>query len=466
MAGVHIFSEHNELGVQDTPKAPSERNSFLFGVRVGVFFTDIIGVEGEFGVIPTVAREFKYSITDLTYRAHLVAQFRAGDPTNKAIPFILAGAGAFSVVSTSNGNFKNDVNKNIAQDTDSAFYFGIGLKYRAGANWGVRGDARLLIVPSSQNDTPPSKDVSKVTTDFEAMASLYVDFGRSNTVVVEKEEPKDDDPDKDGIRGAADQCPTDPEDKDGYQDDDGCPEPDNDADGILDPNDKCPLEAEDKDGFQDDDGCPDPDNDKDGILDNADKCPLEPEDKDGFQDDDGCPDPDNDGDGILDASDKCPDQPETKNGYQDEDGCPDEIPAKIKKFTGAIQGINFRVNSDALLPTSNKVLDPAVAVLKEFPDLKIEIQGHTDDQVIKKGGKFADNLELSQARAESVRAYFVKKGLEENRISAKGYGASQPVLDPTGLKGAKLNAARAKNRRVEFQLVGGMAGAAATPATK
>nr|MBA3460787.1 OmpA family protein [Deltaproteobacteria bacterium] len=185
-----------------------------------------------------------------------------------------------------------------------------------------------------------------------------------------------------------------------------------------------------------------------------DKCPTDPEDKDFFQDDDGCPDPDNDGDGVLDGADKCVDQPETRNGYQDEDGCPDEIPAKIKKFTGAIQGINFRVNSDALLPTSNRVLDQAVAVLKEFPDLKIEIQGHTDDQVIKKGGKFADNLELSQARAESVRAYFTKKGLEESRISAKGYGDSQPVVDANGLKGGKLNAARAKNRRVEFQLIG------------
>jgi outer membrane protein OmpA-like peptidoglycan-associated protein/outer membrane protein W len=455
-AGVHVFNENNELGVQDVPNAPSERNSLLVGVRVGVFFTDILGVEGEFGVVPTAAREFEYSITNLTYRAHLVAQFLAGDPANKFIPFVFAGAGAFSVVSANNkaNGIRGEVSREIKEDTDAMFYAGLGVKYRAGDNWGLRADARLMIVPSSENDMPPSHDTSKVALDFEVLASFYFDFGRSSTTVVKEEPPKDDDPDHDGIRGAADQCPTDAEDKDAYQDDDGCPEPDNDADGILDANDKCPTDAEDKDGFQDDDGCPDPDNDKDGIIDNADKCPLEPEDKDNFQDDDGCPDPDNDGDGILDGADKCVDQPETKNGYQDEDGCPDEIPAKIKKFTGAIQGINFRVGSDALLATSNKVLDQAVAVLKEFPDLKIEIQGHTDDQVIKKGGKFADNLELSQARAESVRAYFVKKGLEEGRISAKGYGESQPVVDRTGLKGAKLNAARAKNRRVEFQLVG------------
>ena len=105
------------------------------------------------------------------------------------------------------------------------------------------------------------------------------------------------------------------------------PEPmrDSDGDGIPDARDKCPHEPEDKDGFQDQDGCPDPDNDGDGIADARDKCPDEAEDKDGFQDDDGCPDPDNDIDGIADAADKCPNQPETVNGFQDDDGCPDEI---------------------------------------------------------------------------------------------------------------------------------------------
>src|SRR5262249_17840091 len=87
------------------------------------------------------------------------------------------------------------------------------------------------------------------------------------------------------------------------------------GDGIADALDKRPNEAEDKDGFQDADGCPDPDNDGDGIADAVDKCPNEPEDKDGFQDADGCPDPDNDGDGIADAVDKCPNEPETVNGF-------------------------------------------------------------------------------------------------------------------------------------------------------
>ena len=83
---------------------------------------------------------------------------------------------------------------------------------------------------------------------------------------------------------------------------------DNDGDGIPDNVDKCPTDPEDKDGFQDEDGCPDPDNDGDGIPDKRDKCPNEPEDKDGFQDDDGCPDPDNDGDGIADDDRQVPER--------------------------------------------------------------------------------------------------------------------------------------------------------------
>ena len=166
------------------------------------------------------------------------------------------------------------------------------------------------------------------------------------------------DSDGDGIPNSRDKCPLVPEDKDGFQDEDGCPDDDNDGDRNPDATDKCPNQAEDIDGFEDDDGCPDLDNDKDGIpdlqdkcpnepedgkppypkdgcpaskrdsdgdgiMDDEDKCPLEEEDMDGFEDGDGCPDLDNDHDGIPDAQDKCPLCPEDKDGFQDEDGCPD-----------------------------------------------------------------------------------------------------------------------------------------------
>ena len=154
---------------------------------------------------------------------------------------------------------------------------------------------------------------------------------------------EDNDKDNDGIVDSDDKCPEDPEDKDGFQDTDGCPDPDNDGDGLPDAADKCPNEAEDKDGYQDDDGCPDPDNDGDGVLDGEDKCPNEPgekayagcpapdRDKDTVPDaKDLCPDvpgkvelggcPDRDGDGIEDDKDKCPDQP----GPAATGGCPDK----------------------------------------------------------------------------------------------------------------------------------------------
>ena len=172
------------------------------------------------------------------------------------------------------------------------------------------------------------------------------------------------DRDGDGINDDADQCATDPEDVDGYEDSDGCPDQDNDLDTILDSSDKCPMKAEDADGFEDTDGCPEFDNDKDGINDDGDRCPDkaetmngfqdedgcpdakdtdldgvtddadkcidEVEDTDGFADEDGCPDPDNDGDGVPDTTDECGDEAETMNGFQDEDGCPDEAPKGFK----------------------------------------------------------------------------------------------------------------------------------------
>ena len=134
------------------------------------------------------------------------------------------------------------------------------------------------------------------------------------------------DMDEDGVGDESDLCPTDPEDVDGFEDTDGCPDADNDLDGVVDAADRCPNEAENLNGYMDADGCPEPDADRDGVIDSADKCPGEREDRDGYQDEDGCPDADNDADGILDASDACPNEPETMNGYADADGCPDEAP--------------------------------------------------------------------------------------------------------------------------------------------
>ncbi|HMG51852.1 MAG TPA: outer membrane beta-barrel protein, partial [Kofleriaceae bacterium] len=241
-AGVHVFSHTNELGVADVPNANSERNSAMFGLRLGVFFTPMFGVEGEFAVIPSEARKTVFDVWNITYRAQVVAQFGTQDPEVRLIPFVFLGGGSFQIVD--NGGSKNDAQ--IQKDSDAALYVGVGAKLRVDNGWGLRADVRLLF--------PPSSSDNGFTEDFEALLSIYKEFGRTEAP---KLPPVDNDPDKDGIIGAADQCPNEPEDKDGFQDDDGCPDPDNDGDGIPDAQDKCPNEPETKNGFQDEDGCPD-----------------------------------------------------------------------------------------------------------------------------------------------------------------------------------------------------------------
>jgi hypothetical protein len=169
------------------------------------------------------------------------------------------------------------------------------------------------------------------------------------------------DRDGDGVSNRDDQCVDDPEDFDGFQDDDGCPDPDNDDDGVLDTDDRCPDEPEEKDGFQDDDGCPDPDNDGDGVPDATDMCPNDPEDFDGFEDGDGCPDPDNDGDTVRDATDKCPNDPETVNGFEDDDGCPDRTMASTLLDWSAGQA---KPASAATKPVATAPVAPAPVATK------------------------------------------------------------------------------------------------------
>ena len=216
---------------------------------------------------------------------------------------------------------------------------------------------------------------------------------------------------------------------------------DTDGDGILNKYDKCPKLAEDKDGFQDEDGCPDLDNDGDGIPDLQDKCPNLAEDKDGYQDEDGCPDLDNDGDGIPDLRDQCPNQPETVNGFEDEDGCPDKKPEIViqKEAPIVLEGITFRTGSAQLVPSAKLVLNKIVQTMTDYPKMVVEVSGHTDNV-----GNRLGNMRLSKRRAEAVKAYMVLKGIAADRIKTAGYGPDKPVAPNTDTEG------RAKNRRIEF----------------
>jgi outer membrane protein OmpA-like peptidoglycan-associated protein len=298
----------------------------------------------------------------------------------------------------------------------------------------IRIDARYLPVPNIED--------FGVSHDVELHAGVSFNFGaraREDVVVVEKAPV---DTDGDGLVDDADRCIRDPEDKDNFEDNDGCPDLDNDADGVPDASDKCPLDKEDRNGIDDEDGCPDPDDDKDGIVGTKDGCPTEAEDKDGFKDDDGCPDPDNDGDGVADANDKCPTEAETWNGFKDDDGCADVLPEAVKKYTGVIEGITFKKNKDVIEKRSFAVLDRAVKVLAEYKEIKVEISGHTSDE-----GEHDYNVDLSKRRAESVKTYLSGKGIAAERIQTVGYGPDKPIADNKTQKGKKLN------RRIEFRVI-------------
>jgi outer membrane protein OmpA-like peptidoglycan-associated protein len=249
------------------------------------------------------------------------------------------------------------------------------------------------------------------------------------------------DADQDGLLDKVDSCVNDPEDKDGHEDADGCPEADNDADGLLDAADACPNDKEDADGFKDEDGCPELDNDEDGIEDRTDVCPLEAEDKDGFKDEDGCPELDNDEDRVLDADDKCPTEPETWNGQDDTDGCPDQTLARIEAGRIVItQKIFFDNGKATIKPESNPVLEAVQGVLASNPQVKrVSIEGHTDDV-----GNDAKNKKLSDERAQAVMAWLVEKGIDAQRLAAVGHGEEQPAVV------GKTPEAREANRRVEF----------------
>jgi outer membrane protein OmpA-like peptidoglycan-associated protein len=253
----------------------------------------------------------------------------------------------------------------------------------------------------------------------------------------------DPDNDRDGFPDSLDKCPNEPEDMDGFEDNDGCPEYDNDNDRIPDSTDKCVKVAEDYDGFEDSDGCPDYDNDGDMVPDSADKCMNIPEDIDGFADSDGCPDVDNDQDGVADSLDKCPDQigpPENAGCAKTESSKPKPRSREIKRGRVILRGVSFQPGSSVIEPTSYIVLDEVVASLVDWPQVMIEIQGHTD-----KTGIMEENVQLSQARAETVRNYLLNRGIAPHRLTAVGKGWSDLIADNRTAQG------RAMNNRIEIR---------------
>ncbi len=244
------------------------------------------------------------------------------------------------------------------------------------------------------------------------------------------------DADGDGVYNGIDQCPDTP--KGWPVDAKGCPL-DTDGDGVPDGKDKCPNTPT---GCKvDADGCP-LDEDKDGVCDGVDQCPGTPA---GCRvDARGCP-MDSDKDGVCDGVDQCPGTP--PGVKVDAKGCPPPpppapvyIPEAKKELV--LERVYFDTDKATLKPESSDTLDKVAASLKDFPNVKIQIAGHTDNT-----GSAAHNMKLSEARAKAVMEYLISKGVNPAMLSAKGFGKNEPIAEN------KTAAGRAQNRRVGLRRV-------------
>jgi OmpA-OmpF porin, OOP family len=199
---------------------------------------------------------------------------------------------------------------------------------------------------------------------------------------------------------------------------------DTDGDGIYDKDDACPEVA----GLKQFKGCPDTDGD--GIIDGSDTCPDVP----GLAEFQGCPD--TDADGIADKDDACPDVagPKSLNGCPDADGdsdvkgtvsnkgCPEISEEQVNKLNAYAKTILFNSGKSTFQQQTFPVLQSIAAILKEYPDSKFSIEGHTDSD-----GKDAANQKLSEDRAKAVKDYLVTNGIVEGRLTSTGYGETKPI---------------------------------------
>jgi outer membrane protein OmpA-like peptidoglycan-associated protein len=243
------------------------------------------------------------------------------------------------------------------------------------------------------------------------------------------------DADGDGVFDGIDQCPETP--KGWPVNAQGCPL-DSDNDGVPDGKDKCPNTP--KGCTVNAEGCQ-ADADGDGVCDGLDQCPNTP--KGCRVDARGCP-IDSDGDGVCDGIDQCPGT--AKGLTVDAKGCPPPppppayIPEAKKELV--LDKIFFETNSATLKPESSETLDKVAESLKNFPDVNIQVAGHTDNT-----GSAAYNMKLSDKRAKAVMDYLVSKGVPASQLTAKGYGLTEPVADNKTAEG------RAQNRRVGLRRV-------------
>jgi OOP family OmpA-OmpF porin len=378
--------EHN----QDLKTSP------VYGLRGGYHFTQNLGLEGFFHYVPTGNNTLPGN-PDVRVSGYGIDALYHFLPGNRFVPFVAAGVGG-TLYSGSDGKIGNR-NKFTVD-------YGAGLKFFLTDNLALRADVRHLIPYNDRYN------------DLLYTVGLNFSFGGAKKTVVAATR---------ATEPAA--APVVAKDSDG--------------DGVVDDLDRCPGTPS---GVQvDKDGCP-LDSDRDGVYDYLDKCPGTPA---GVKvDRDGCP-LDSDGDGVPDYLDKCPGTP--AGVKVDQDGCPPPVVQKIvpqaaKPMEAAIVekgrvtlNVEFDFDKSIVKKKYHDEIGNLAAVMKKYPDLKITIEGHTDNV-----GGLTYNEKLSQRRADAIKNYLAAKfGIEASRLNAKGYGPIRPIASNATKEG------RQKNRRVE-----------------
>ena len=294
----------------------------------------------------------------------------------------------------------------------------VSLVQGAGLQWGAGFRSGPLYVGSGSV-------LSLLTGDNSKAADVYLGLKLS----LLQKEPKD--KDGDGVPNKEDDCPK----TSGPIENNGCPWPDTDGDSVLDKDDLCPNEV----GEINNNGCPWVDTDGDSILDKDDQCPKEP----GLVENNGCPWLDTDGDGILDKDDSCIDLV----GTVANNGCPEKI--EIVEVTQEVQKtlneyaktILFDSGTANIKAASTSALVDIIGILKEYPEAKFSVEGHTDSV-----GSKITNQKLSESRALSVKDFLIENGIASDRLTSIGYGEDKPLATNMYKDG------RAQNRRVEINL--------------
>ncbi|MCX5743609.1 MAG: OmpA family protein [Proteobacteria bacterium] len=362
--GPRVFSGDSKLGfIPDAPAHPTLDNSIEFGIRGARPFFPWLIPELELALSPTktnaVGGAASAGVFWLEPRLHLRLELLPG---RRVMPFLVVGGGSPISLSSAQKTFDTSI---VGEG-----YVGGGVRLDTGKGFVIRVDGRIGFSPGNSN---------RVTVEADFGFGLEVALGKKPRPIVHE------------IAITA-------------QDQDG--------DGVPNGEDKCPDRPEDQDGFEDRDGCPDIDNDLDGVLDIADKCANVNETYNGFEDDDGCP-----------------------------DTIPPDVDSLRGTVEGLLYAEGETVVKDAATPNLTKIAKimqahPSIrVVLIGHADSKEAAQFATEPTA----DLTALAADLSRARAEAVRQALSQLGIPAGRIELDAKGAEEPVSDNDTARGRSAN---------------------------